>query len=83
MRSPDRPFWTRSVFENTRLVAVIAASVLLQIARHHVPPLQSLFGIGPMSLQTCLQLLALGTVPLLVFELRKVRPVDAPPIYFP
>jgi len=71
VRSPDRPLWRRRGPGNLRLTLVVIVSVLLQIFIHHVPALQRLFGIEPISAAACAGLLALGTIPLLVLELRK------------
>jgi Ca2+-transporting ATPase len=71
-RSLQRPFWSRTASTNIRLTLVVVASIALQVVIHHVPALQKVFGIGPISLQACAALLILGTVPLLLLELRKV-----------
>ena len=39
---------------------------------HHVPALQTIFGTSPISLGQCAAWVALGSIPLLVLELRKV-----------
>jgi P-type Ca2+ transporter type 2C len=81
-RSLDRPFWSRKALPNYRLVAVVVASIAAQILIQHTPALQRLFGIQPISAGTCLALLVLGTVPLMVLELRKVigRALTAAPV---
>ena len=67
------------VLSNLRLAVVVAVSYALQIAIHHVPLLAAVFGISPVSLGQCLAWTALGAVPLVVLELRKLwLPASAP-----
>lgn len=60
------------LFSNLRLFAVVTASFALQLAIHHTPALGRIFGIAPVSLAQCAAWIALGCVPLLVLEVRKV-----------
>jgi Ca2+-transporting ATPase len=55
-----------------QLFVVVGASFALQLAIHHLPALQALFGTAPISLGQCVAWLVLGAVPLGVLELRKV-----------
>ena len=71
-RDPDRPFWEIGVFSNLRLFAIVAISMLVQLAIHHIPVTQRLFDIGPLSLFDCMLTLAVGAMPLLVLELAKL-----------
>jgi Ca2+-transporting ATPase len=73
------PVWEIGIFGNMRLFSVVLISFSLQLAIHHVPALQSVFGIGPIGLGQCLGWIALGLVPLAVGEIRKVvgRPTGA------
>lgn len=71
-RDPDRPFWEVGIFSNLRLFSIVAFSMLVQLAIHHIPATQALFNIGPLSLFDCALTLAAGALPLLVLEIRKV-----------
>jgi P-type Ca2+ transporter type 2C len=78
-RSDSRSLWQLGVLSNLRLAVVVAVSYALQIAIHHVPLLAAVFGISPVSLGQCLAWTALGAVPLVVLELRKLwLPASAP-----
>jgi Ca2+-transporting ATPase len=66
------PIWETGIFGNMRLFGVVLISFSLQLAIHHVPALQSVFGIEPIGLEQCLAWIALGLVPLAVGEIRKV-----------
>lgn len=55
-----------------RLFLVVTVSFALQLAIHHVPLLQDLFQIEPVSLNQCVAWMGVGFIPLLVLELRKV-----------
>jgi Ca2+-transporting ATPase len=61
------------LFSNLRLFAIVTVSFLLQLAIHHVPTLRELFGVSSLSLGQCAAWFALGFVPLIVLELRKVQ----------
>jgi Ca2+-transporting ATPase len=65
------PIWRTGIFGNMRLLAVVLASFVLQLAIHYVPALQALFGVGPITLGQALGWVALGLVPLAVGEIRK------------
>jgi Ca2+-transporting ATPase len=71
-RSASRTIWELGLFTNLRLFVVVAAAFWFQVAIHHAPALQLLFGIEPLSLGQCLGWMALGALPLAVLELRKV-----------
>lgn len=71
-RSNERTVWQVGLFSNLRLFGIVAASFALQLAIHHLPTLQRLFGTEPMALRQCLAWVALGAVPLTVLELWKV-----------
>lgn len=51
---------------------IVAASFALQLVISSLPVLQQLFGITPISLRQWSAWIALGAVPLLVLELRKM-----------
>ncbi len=55
-----------------RLLLIVAASFFLQLAIHHIPALQQLFGIQPVSLLQCVAWIGLGLIPLFALERRKV-----------
>jgi Ca2+-transporting ATPase len=71
-RSDTRVFWQTGVFGNLTLLAVVAISVGLQLGIHHIPAAQQLFGIGPVTLETCGVALLLGLIPVTVLELAKL-----------
>ncbi|MCI0586216.1 MAG: cation-translocating P-type ATPase [Planctomycetes bacterium] len=67
-RSPTRLFWEVGAFTNLRLLGVVLVSALVQVAIHHVPWTQEIFGIGALSLGDCALSLALGLIPVSVLE---------------
>jgi Ca2+-transporting ATPase len=71
-RSRTRAVWQVGLLSNLRLAAIVAASYLLQLAIHHTPALQALFEIEPVSLGQCLAWTALGIIPSVLLEMRKV-----------
>jgi Ca2+-transporting ATPase len=71
-RSATRTVLEIGLFSNLRLVGIVAVGFLLQLAIHHVAPLRELFDVTPISLDRCAAWFALGFVPLIVLELRKV-----------
>ncbi|MBZ0120165.1 MAG: cation-translocating P-type ATPase [Sandaracinaceae bacterium] len=71
-RSRTRTFWETGALTNLRLVAVVALTILVQLALHHVPFTQELFGIGTISLADCGLTLALGFIPVTVLEISKL-----------
>jgi Ca2+-transporting ATPase len=71
-RSDVRTVWQVGLFSNMRLFVIVAASFALQLAIHHLPTLQALFRIEPISLGQCGAWIVLGSVPLIALELRKV-----------
>ncbi|MFA5015997.1 MAG: heavy metal translocating P-type ATPase [Methylobacter sp.] len=71
-RSEQRTLWQIGLFSNLRLFLVVAVSFTLQLAIHHVPMLQTLFQIEPVSLHQCAAWIGVGFIPLIVLELRKV-----------
>jgi P-type Ca2+ transporter type 2C len=73
-RSEVRTVWQIGLLSNRQLCVIVAASCVLQLALHHLPALQQLFGTAPVSLRQWSAWLVLGAVPLLVLELRKVLP---------
>jgi Ca2+-transporting ATPase len=71
-RSEQRTLWQIGLLSNLRLFLIVAASFALQLAIHHVPMLQTLFQIEPVSLNQCVAWIGVGFVPLIVLELRKI-----------
>jgi Ca2+-transporting ATPase len=72
-RSTVKTIWQVGLLSNMRLVLVVIASFALQLAIHHLPALQRLFGTAPISLRQWVAWMVLGAVPLTVLELRKRR----------
>jgi Ca2+-transporting ATPase len=70
-RSATQTFWSTRLLPNYRLIAVVAASVALQILLQYTPALHHPFGLHPTPIATCLGLLVIGSVPLLALEARK------------
>lgn len=81
-RSPTRLFWEVGVFTSVRLLAVVVASVVLQLVMHHTAVAQRIFAIKPLSLTDCILTLSVAFVPVTLTELGKLlrrrKPHDAP-----
>ena len=45
--------WQMGLFSNLQLCVIVVASFALQLAIHHLPALQALFGTSPISLGQC------------------------------
>ncbi|MFZ5481143.1 MAG: cation-translocating P-type ATPase [Myxococcota bacterium] len=71
-RSPTKMLWEVGALSNVRLLGVVAFSGALQLAMHHVPVAQALFGLTPISLRDCLVSIGLGLVPVTLLELSKL-----------
>jgi len=71
-RSEQRTIWQIGLFSNLRLFLIVAVSFGLQLAIHHVPMLQKLFQIEPVTLNQCVAWIGVGFIPLIILELRKV-----------
>jgi P-type Ca2+ transporter type 2C len=72
MRSDTRTVWEVGLLSNMQLCVIVVASFALQLAIHHLPALQVLFGTSPISLGQSAAWVGLGAIPLFVLELRKV-----------
>jgi Ca2+-transporting ATPase len=71
-RSDTKLYWEMGAFSNWTLVLVTVASVMVQLAIHHLGFTQKLFEIGPISTADCALCLMLGFAPVTVLELRKL-----------
>lgn len=71
-RSEERTVWQMGLFSNMRLFLIVAVSFGLQLAIHHVPTFQTLFQIEPVTLHQCVSWFAVGFIPLIILELKKV-----------
>jgi Ca2+-transporting ATPase len=71
-RSEERTIWQMGLFSNMRLFFIVAVSFALQLAIHHVPTFQTLFQIEPVTLHQCVSWFAVGFIPLIILELKKV-----------
>ena len=71
-RSPTRVLSQLGVFTNARLVAVVVASVLIQIGLHEVPGLSQLFELPSLHPGDALIAVALGFVPVTALEVGKL-----------
>ena len=73
-RSDTRVFFETGLFSNVRLLAVVAATVGVQLAIQILPFTQELFGIGEISILDGAVALGVGLVPLTLVELSKLVP---------
>ncbi len=71
-RSDTRVFFETGALSNLRLVAVVACTVVVQLAIHHLPFTEALFDIGTISLADCFGALGVGMIPVTVVELAKL-----------
>lgn len=71
-RSEQRSIWQLGLFSNIRLFLVVAVSFALLLAIHHVPIFQALFQIEPLTLEQCIGWIAVGFIPLIILQLRKI-----------
>lgn len=71
-RSETQTIFEAGILSNMRLFTVVSASFLLQLVIHHAPVLETVFGTEPVSWSQCVAWTALGVVPLVVMEIRKV-----------
>ncbi|HWO99712.1 MAG TPA: cation-translocating P-type ATPase [Methylococcus sp.] len=71
-RSAHRTVWQMGLFTNLRLFLIVAASFALQLAIHHIPMLQTLFAIEPITLNQCAAWFGLGFLPLMTLEAAKL-----------
>ena len=71
-RSDTRVFFETGALSNLRLVAVVACTVVAQLAIHHLPFTETLFDIGTISLVDCLMALAIGMIPVTLVETYKL-----------
>jgi Ca2+-transporting ATPase len=71
-RSAHRTVWQIGLFTNLRLLLIVAASFTLQLAIHHIPMLQTLFAIEPITLNQCAAWFGLGFLPLMTLEAAKL-----------
>jgi P-type Ca2+ transporter type 2C len=71
-RSNTRTVRQIGVVSNRPLVLIVLVSLALQVAMHYLPALRLLFGMSSISLGQWIAWLALGSIPLLVLEVRKI-----------
>jgi len=71
-RSTSRTYFEVGAWSNMRLIAVVVASVGLQLLIHWVPPLHPLFDIAPMDAWEIGVTAGLGLVPATALELSKL-----------
>jgi P-type Ca2+ transporter type 2C len=71
-RSDTRLFWEVGPLTNLRLVAIVVASVTIQLALSHLPQAQVIFDVRPLSERDTVLCLALGLIPVSVLELIKL-----------
>ena len=73
VRSDTHTVWQMGLLSNVQLFVIVMASFALQLAIPHLSALPALFGTTPISLGQCVAWVGLGSLPLLVLELRKVE----------
>jgi Ca2+-transporting ATPase len=71
-RHPLRTFWEVGAFTNLRLLAVVTVSGAVQVALHHVPVVQRIFHVQPLSLSDGALAIGLGLVPVTILEVSKL-----------
>jgi Ca2+-transporting ATPase len=71
-RGTTRVFWEVRAFTNVRLLAVVVFSVLMQLGIHHIPAVQAVFDIGPLSAADCDLTLVVASGPVTVIEVGKL-----------
>ncbi len=71
-RSDTKTFPEVGALSNLRLLAVVAATVTIQVASHHAAPLQAFLRTGPLGWGDCAASLALAAVPATVLESSKL-----------
>jgi Ca2+-transporting ATPase len=71
-RSEVKPVWRISLFTNMPLLVVVAVSFAIQIWSQHSATLGGFLKTSFMPLTDCLLLVAVGAIPLLILEIRKV-----------
>jgi Ca2+-transporting ATPase len=71
-RSPDRVLFEVGAFTNLKLLGIVVLSASFQLALHHVPWIEQLFQIAPLTLEQCLWSIGLGLVPVSVLEITKL-----------
>ena len=67
-RSTTRVFWEVGAFTNLRLLGVVVLSACVQLGIHHVPAMQTVFEIEPLTAFDCILSLLLGLGPVTVVE---------------
>jgi Ca2+-transporting ATPase len=72
-RSETKPVWRIPLFTNANLVIVVVISFGLQVWSQHNAALGSFLKTSYMPFTNCLLLIAVGTIPLLILEVVKVR----------
>jgi Ca2+-transporting ATPase len=73
-RSTTRVFWTTGIFTNMKLLAVVVASALAQVAVHHVEPLRTLLGLAMLTPADMGLMIGVGLIPVSAIELSKLLP---------
>jgi Ca2+-transporting ATPase len=71
-RSATRIFWEVGAFTNVRLLGVVVASALVQVAIHYIPATQAFFEIGTLPLADGALAVGAGLIPVTVMELQKL-----------
>ncbi|MFM7142727.1 MAG: cation-translocating P-type ATPase, partial [Alphaproteobacteria bacterium] len=73
MQESDRPLSPLRLLADLRLMGVVAASLAIQLAIHHAPALQRVFGTSAVTAPQLAAWFGLSLVPLAVLEIAKAR----------
>lgn len=71
-RSTTKVLWEVGLFTNPGLLFIVIVSAMAQVAIHHVPVLQSMLQLAPLSLSDCVGVFIIGLVPLFAIEAWKL-----------
>lgn len=72
VRSRQRTLWGVGAFGNVRLLGVIALSVLVQVAIHHIPRLRAMLGLVVLPWADLALALVIGLIPVSLVEVTKL-----------
>jgi Ca2+-transporting ATPase len=71
-RSDTQTILETGIFSNMRLFLIVAVSLLFQVVIHHTQALSAVFGTAPITWTQGAFWAALGSVPFVVMEIRKL-----------
>lgn len=77
-RSETNPIWKLDFVGNMRLLVIVVMSFTLQIVIHLFPLFRDIFKVTEVSFSQILMWLALGVLPMLILEIRKMLAFNTP-----